>query len=108
MSTGLEFHNIEWEPNQWYWIRQSGSCPKQCWDWREEDPDVVGPFPSREALLESYSAHEANTGGTTVLEYTPDLHKDKVLPKLIADAVRPDQRYGSSLSFNSARRPYRW
>lgn len=108
MSSNLEFQEVEWEPNQWYWIRQSSDCPAQCWDWREHDPDVVGPFPSRAKLSESYRDHEQNTGGSAILEYSPNLHKDEVLTKLIAAAEHPDKRYESRLSPLSFRRPYRW
>lgn len=104
MSSGLEFHVLEWEPGQWYWLRQSNQCPKSCWDWREEDPDVVGPFPSKDALNQSYAAHERNTGGSTTYDYTPALHQDEALIKAIATAETPERRYGDRPSIGGFRR----
>ena len=107
MSSNLEFHLVEWKPQQWYWIRQSGSCPREYWDWREEDPDVVGPFASKEKLLESYARYEYNTGGSTTFEHDPKLHQDDVLAQLINEAVSPAERYKGYVSVSTLRRPYR-
>lgn len=91
MSSGLELVYIEYRPGQWYWIRQSGNCPVQCWDWREHDPDVVGPFPTAEATDADYRTHEHNTGGYCTASHRPEFLGDKTLAACIARAQTPMQ-----------------
>jgi hypothetical protein len=95
MSSGLEFLEVEWAPGQWYWIRQSDFCTVSAWDWREEDPTVVGPFASQEDLQESYRAHESNTGGASYIFADEKPHTSEVLARCIANAVTPAKRYRS-------------
>jgi hypothetical protein len=93
MSSGLELNFVEFQPGAWYWIRQSSFCPVECWDWREHDPDVVGPFASYEAADESYCANERNTGGCSIIDYGPKHAQDKALVAAIAAATAPTKYY---------------
>lgn len=88
MSSGLSLLHVEYKPGQWYWIRQNGSCPVECWDWREHDPDIVGPFPTYEASDADHYTHERNTGGSCIEKYDPK-RIDPVLDACIARAKTP-------------------
>lgn len=93
MSSGLELQFIEYTPGAWYWIRQSGFCPVEHWDWREHEPDVVGPFATYETADASYCEHERNAGGHSINPHHADHATDKTLAQCIASAEAPDKRY---------------
>lgn len=91
MSSGLELEFVEYRPGQWYWIRQSSFCPVECWDWREHDPVVTGPFPSFESADADYRTNERNTGGHSAHPHRPEFLEDKTLAACIARAMTPTQ-----------------
>lgn len=91
MSTGLELLFIEAQPGRWYWIQQSGWCPVQCWDWMEEDPMVVGPFPSEDAAYTHHSRHQANAGGHSVQPYDKEACETGRIKNALARAIPPHE-----------------
>ena len=87
MSSGLECECLDLG-GQWFWILQSWSCPAECWNWREEDPDMGGPFASEDEAWEDLRSGHANPGGYSIVRMLPeDLAADPVRAGLVARAM---------------------
>jgi hypothetical protein len=91
MSTGLECEFIEFKPDTWYYVLQDGSCPVQCWDWREF-ATAYGPFTSYERANQHLRDNHANPGGHSILEHKPEYRKDPVYARLVSEAQDPKPR----------------
>lgn len=89
MSTGLECHYVEAEPNAWYWLLATS---KDGWSWLDE-ATVVGPFPTHDAAWKHLRDHEANPGGSSRFPYDPASELGKGHKKALARAQTPRQ-YG--------------
>lgn len=88
MSTGCNCNVVEYKPGSWYYILEDYDAPKNAWDWRE-NAAAYGPFDDDEATLRHLSKNHANPGGYSILRYSPEFGKDKVLASLVANAKRP-------------------
>jgi hypothetical protein len=103
MSTGLYCQFLEVKRDQWYYLLEDGSAPKNAWDWREY-ATAYGPFPSEDAAIEHLHDNHANPGGWFT-EKLPDgqdqAELDDTAKKLIANAQSPRSRnsWGSRPAF---------
>lgn len=91
MSSGRECELVKVAPNEWFYILQSGFCPTDCWDWREHEPIVGGPFPSEDECTESLLRDNSNPGGWMVQALRPDQAQatlDDTVRELIEQARR--------------------
>lgn len=92
MSTGLECEFIEAKRDQWYYLLENGSAPKNAWDWREY-ATAYGPFPSENAAEEHLDENHANPGGFFTHKLPPGQDHavlDDTVTKLIAKAEPAD------------------
>jgi len=92
MSTNSNCLFVQIKPDQWYYVLEDRSAPKNAWDWREY-AEAYGPFPTEEGAHEHLHDNHANPGGAEiqplpegVLELNMDA--DKVLRDLIGEAPK--------------------
>jgi hypothetical protein len=88
MSTGLECNFIEIKPNQWYYLLENWGSPKGGWDWREY-ATAYGPFTDEGSADQHLRDHHANPGGSSTSAYDENYTPDKVMQRLIAEAIDP-------------------
>lgn len=90
MSTNSECLIVQVKADQWFYVLEDRSAPKNAWDWREF-ASAYGPFPTEDAANEHLRKNHANPGGSCT-EFLPegiaelDLSDDEVLRKLIEAA----------------------
>lgn len=96
MSTNSECLFVQTKPNEWFYVLEQRSAPKNAWDWREY-ADAYGPFATEDEASEHLRNNHANPGGSCteplpegVLERNMD--DDNVLRDLIAEAPRNTRR----------------
>lgn len=90
MSTGLECNFYGVTDTEWYYLLQHGSCPVQCWDWREY-ATAYGPFESYEVAREHLSDNHANPGGHST--YHPGEFKQDGLLEALFQEARDERRH---------------
>lgn len=97
MSSGLECEFIgvyglrQSGKTDWFYLLQNYNCPKVCWDWREENPFVGGPFPTEDAANNHLRRNHSNPGGSGTVEMSAAaVMKSKVLRELVEKAIKAE------------------
>lgn len=92
MSSNSECLFVQVRSDQWFYVLEDYSAPKNSSDWREH-ATAYGPFPTEDDADEHLRENHSNPGGSST-DVLPDgvterdLSKDDVLRRLIEDAPR--------------------